>query len=81
MRLRLGIWLELTIHFGSQDRASLLPDNYLVRATVRCGTSQWYHGPGSPTPSGGHASSSVPVSRPQLSYTEPESMSPRILWR
>lgn len=81
MRLRLGIWLELAIHFGSQDWANFLPDKYLVHAAVRCGTSQWSHGPGSPTPSGGYASFSDPVPRPHLSYTEPESMSPRILWR
>lgn len=81
MRLRFGIWLEIAIHFGSQDRASFLPDKYLVNAAVRCGTSRWYCGPGSPTPSSGYTSSSDPVPHPHWSYTEAESMSPQILWR
>ena len=82
MRLRVGRWIELAIHFGSPDRVGLLPDRYLVHAVVRCGTSQWHHGPVCPVPAAHHHAASVPRPQPHLSlHTDPESMAPRLLWR
>ena len=82
MRLRIGKWIELALHFGSPDRVSSLPDRYLVHAVVRCGTSQWHHGPVCTAPAAQHFVASNPRTQPHLSfYTESESMAPGFLWR
>lgn len=82
MWLRLGKWIELGVHFGSANRHGQMLEGYLVHAAVRCGTSQWYHGPVPPTPAADQDASSTPAPQPHLYlHAEPELIVPPLLWR
>ena len=49
MWFRFGKWIEIGMHFGSLNKQGGMPSRYLIHATARCGTREWYHGPVRPT--------------------------------
>jgi hypothetical protein len=76
MWLRLGRWVALGVHFGTQNRRTEAPDRYLVHASVRFGKSEWYHGPDRPDMTGdlNAQHKRTPHSRMDL-YPDPEPLS------
>ena len=82
MWLRLGKWMEIGMHFGSQNYRSTMPDRRLVHIAVRFGTSEWHHGPVPGTlTSDQHAYAGLSP-QPRVSRrTAPDLLTQPLLWR